>query len=122
MFTGAAFSRDIFELLNARTFRLPLALVFIGNFYSPGYLSFFTLILLIPFPKSFIFYGASVPYFGGGVGGFFSSDSPLETNLVRLILNFILIPFDPNEACDALVASAYVGKLLAANGKFIEDP
>lgn len=120
MFTGAAFSRDIFELLNARTFYLPL--LFMGNFYSPGYLSFFTLILLIPFPRIFIFYGAAVPYFGGGVGGFFSADSPLETNLVLLILNFILIPLDPNEAWDALVASACVGKLLAANGRFIEAP
>jgi hypothetical protein len=64
-------------------------------------LSFFTLILLIPFPRSLIFYGA--PVVCEGIGGCFSPDSPLEAPRTRLMLSFILpvpLAVEPNDACD----------------------
>ena len=76
------------------------------DLFSPGSpfsgLSFFTFILLIPFPRSLIFTGA-LPVSGALLYGadYFSADSPLEATRTRFILSFILLPpAEPNDASD----------------------
>jgi hypothetical protein len=110
-FIGATPFSSILELLKDIIFLFSGILLFISVPSSPsGFLSFFTLILLIPLPSSLIryFYGAPVgpagtSIFGRtispGVGGFFSPDSPLEATRVRLMLSFILLlPMECNDA------------------------
>ena len=96
VFIGAVPGISYFEL-SVRIFLFLSGLLYFSPSSPFSALSFFTLILLIPFPKSLIFYGAPVVY----GGGYFSFDSPLEAPRTRLMLSFILpLAVEPNEACD----------------------
>ena len=98
VFIGAVPGISYFEL-SVRIFLFLSGLLYFSPSSPFSGLSFFTLILLIPFPRSLIFYGASVVY--GGIDGCFSFDSPLEAPRTRLMLSFILLlAVEPNEACD----------------------
>jgi len=122
-FIGRALYRPSFELLITIIFLLGEVLFWFSAPSSPGFLSFFIFILLIPFPRSLIFAGAPVY----GVGGFFSLDSPLEPRRVRVTFSFILpvaieAPKDPNDACETRLGSTFVGSALAAKLNLLVPP
>ena len=88
-FIGADPFRSAFLEFSVRIFRFLSGLDLFSP-VSPSGLSFFTFILLIPFPRSLIFTFSGAPEVYGV--DYFSADSPLEPRRTRFILNFILLP------------------------------